>query len=193
MSGNNYYPPPPGPPPTQGYVPSTQGYAAPPQPTYQQHQQPANSGYYNDPGPQQAPYNPPQAPYNAPQSSYNPPQSAGKGYSDPPPPYTTFEEKFAIPKPKYNDLWAAILFIVDMCGLIAVSVITLNAYRVTKSTNGNGIYDGRRNTFGLNTNTIILFAFVLGMAFVVSGIYLTICRKFTKKLIYITGILKYNT
>jgi len=41
----------------------------------------------------------------------------------------------------------------------------------------------------LNTNTIILFAFVLAVAFVVSWIYFTMARAFTKQFIWITGIL----
>ena len=78
----------------------------------------------------------------------------------------------------------------DFFGLVVVSGISLNAYRVTKRTNGNGIYDGRGNDFGLSTNTIVLFAFVLVVAFVTSGVYFFIARRFTRKLIWITGVLK---
>jgi len=73
---------------------------------------------------------------------------------------------------------------------VVVSGISLNAYRATKGTNGGGIYDNQGNNFGLSTNTIILFAFVLVVAFVTSAVYFFIARRFTKKLIWITGILK---
>jgi hypothetical protein len=43
----------------------------------------------------------------------------------------------------------------------------------------------------LSTNTIILFAFVLAVAFVTSGVYFWVARMFTKKLIYITAFLKW--
>src|SRR5437763_13972381 len=52
-----------------------------------------------------------------------------------------------------------------------------------------GIYDGN-NDFGLSTNTIILFAFVLGTALVISYGYLMLARIFTTQLIWVTGILQ---
>jgi len=52
-----------------------------------------------------------------------------------------------------------------------------------------GIYNGNNN-FGLSTNTIILFAFVLGAALMISYGYLILSRLFTKQLIWITGILQ---
>ena len=51
-----------------------------------------------------------------------------------------------------------------------------------------GIY-GNTNQFALNSNTIILFAFVLGMATLFSYAYMWSARKFTKQFIWITGIL----
>lgn len=50
-------------------------------------------------------------------------------------------------------------------GFAAVSGIVLHGYSETISFNG-GIY-GSRNTFGLDGNTIILFAFVLVMVSVI--------------------------
>ncbi|TGZ82543.1 DUF580-domain-containing protein [Ascodesmis nigricans] len=107
--------------------------------------------------------------------------------NEPPPPYSTFDEKFAIPNPKWNDLWAAILFLVTFGGLVVVSGLSIRGYSATKGTNGNGIYNNK-NDFGLSTNTIILFAFVLAVAAVVGFGYLLIARKFTKQLIWITAI-----
>jgi hypothetical protein len=56
------------------------------------------------------------------------------------------------------------------------------------SFNGGGIYGGS-NTFGLDTNTIVLFAFVLVVAIVLSYAYMWAARAFTKQFIWITGIL----
>jgi hypothetical protein len=175
MSSNDYYnnyAPPPGPPP--GKAPGAGAYPPPP------------ANYYGNNAYQGA-------------SSYQPPpisleEQHGQGPikfppQEPPPPYT-FEEKFALPKPKYHDLWAAILFLVDLFGLVVVSGISLNAYRATKGTNGNGIYDGRGNDFGLSTNTIVLFMFVLVVALGASALYFLLARTLTKQLIWITGILK---
>ncbi|KAF2662354.1 DUF580-domain-containing protein [Lophiostoma macrostomum CBS 122681] len=58
----------------------------------------------------------------------------------------------------------------------------------TFSFNGGGIYNSR-NDFGLSTNTIVLFAFVLGMSIVLSYAYMWAARAFTKQFIWITGIL----
>ena len=55
----------------------------------------------------------------------------------------------------------------------------------TFSFNGGGIYGGRNN-FGLDTNTIVLFAFVLVIAVVLSYAYMWAARAFTKQFIWIT-------
>src|SRR4051812_44775051 len=52
--------------------------------------------------------------------------------------------------------------------------------------NGGPIY-GSQNTFGLSTNTIVLFAFVLAVAVVLSYAYMWAARAFTKQFIWITG------
>jgi hypothetical protein len=52
--------------------------------------------------------------------------------------------------------------------------------------NGSGIY-GSQNDFGLDTNTIVLFAFVLTVAVVFSYAYMWMARAFTKQFIWITG------
>ena len=71
-------------------------------------------------------------------------------------------------------------------GFIAVSGVTLNGY--DSYFTGGGIYNNT-NRFGLNTNTIILFAFVLTVAFVLSWLYISLARVFAKQFIWITGIL----
>lgn len=65
----------------------------------------------------------------------------------------------------------------------------MQGYAANKSGNaGNGIYNNP-NKFSLNTNTVILFAFVLAVAFAFSWAYFTLARAFTKQFIWITGIL----
>ncbi|KAF4782854.1 hypothetical protein HER10_EVM0003706 [Colletotrichum scovillei] len=118
--------------------------------------------------------------------------SNGYGYNAPPQGYDpekyTFEEAFKIEKPKWNDLWAAILFLAVFLGFAAVSGLTISGYSATKGLNGGGIYDGG-NTFGLSTNTIVLFAFVLAVAIVLSYAYVWMARLFPKAFIWVTGIL----
>lgn len=53
---------------------------------------------------------------------------------------------------------------------------------------GGGIYDST-DEFGLNTNAIVLFAFCLAAAFILSYGYVWLVRLFTRKAIIITGIL----
>lgn len=67
-------------------------------------------------------------------------------------------------------------------GFVAVSALSLQGYASNKGYNGGGIY-GSRNNFSLNTNTVVLFAFVLAVAFVTSWIYFTMARAFTKQFI----------
>ena len=66
-----------------------------------------------------------------------------------------FEQTFKLDKPKYNDIWAALLFIATFCGFVAVSGISIQGYSATKLFQGGGIY-GAPATVGLSTNTIIL-------------------------------------
>ncbi|KAI9844853.1 MAG: hypothetical protein M1837_005271, partial [Sclerophora amabilis] len=122
---------------------------------------------------------------------YNQDYGGGQNVSAPPIPGNkpTYEQSFKLDKPKWNDLWAGILFIITFLGFAAVSGIAVNGYATTKSSNGNGIYDGG-NDFGLSTNTIVLFAFVLVVALVVSWAYFMLARAFAKQFIWATGILQ---
>ncbi|RYP35968.1 hypothetical protein DL766_002238 [Monosporascus sp. MC13-8B] len=151
---------------------------------------------YGQPPPQaygQPPYG--QPPYGQPQ--YGQPQ-----YGQPPPPppnqdygnhngygeKTDFDQAFKIEGPKWNDLWAGILFLIVFLGFVAVSGISLQGYAATRNYNGGGIYDGARSV-GLNTNTIIMFMFVLCVATVLSYCYVLLARTFPKQFIWVTGIL----
>ena len=60
----------------------------------------------------------------------------------------------------------------------------------TRDFNGGGIYDSQ-NDFGLSTNTIVLFAFVLSVAIVLSYAYVWVARTFTKQFIWITGMARF--
>jgi hypothetical protein len=115
---------------------------SPPQYGQQQYQN-AGQGPYQQPYPpqnQQYPQEPPR--FNA-QQQGNVNEKVG------------FEQQFKLDKPKYNDLWAALLFLATFLGFTAVSGLVLYGYSHTKGQQGGGIYNGA-NTFALNTNTVIL-------------------------------------
>ncbi|KAI9839244.1 MAG: hypothetical protein M1819_003238 [Sarea resinae] len=126
--------------------------------------------------------------YSAPPPEYG--QNFGQNGAPPPIPgdKPTFDQAFKLEKPKWNDLWAGILLLITFGGFVAVSGITLNGYATTKGFQGGSIYGGN-NDFGLSTNTVILFAFILALALVLSLLYFWSARAFTKQFIWITGIL----
>ena len=161
------------------------------------------ANYYNDGG---APQQPKDTYYQGQQQYAHQPPQYGQNYAQnyaapqgPPPAQQqngyqqngygadskTFEQQFKLDKPKYNDLWAGILFIAVFLGYVAVSAISIRGY---SNQNSGGIY-GNANQFALNSNTVILFAFVLGMATLFSYAYMWAARSFTKQFIWITGIL----
>lgn len=79
-----------------------------------------------------------------------------------------------------------IQLILTFLGFVAVSAISINGYSSSKA--GGAIYGGT-NHFTLSSNTMILFAFVLAVAFALSWAYLLLARIFTKQFIWVTGIL----
>jgi len=86
-------------------------------------------------------------------------------------------------------LWAAILFWAVFIGFAVMSGFSINAYRTTYSFQGTGIYNDA-NAFTLNSNSIILFAFILATGFFVSAFYFFLARVFTTVsllLIYLTA------
>lgn len=128
------------------------------------------------------------------QQQYMPnPPAYGQNYGNDGPSYgsdgkNTFDQQFKVEKPKWNDLWAGILLIVVFLGFVAVSGITISGYAGNKGFNGGGIY-GSENDFSLNTNTIVLFCFMLATALILGYGYICLARMFTKAFIWITGIL----
>ncbi|KAF2725746.1 DUF580-domain-containing protein [Polychaeton citri CBS 116435] len=153
-------------------------------------QQGEAASYYQEPAAPQQTY---QMQAGSKQQQYN-----GNGQMPPPPSYgqnfgqwsekPTFDQAFKVEKPKWNDLWAGVLFIAVCCGFVAVSGLAIQGYSATIGFNGGGIYDSG-NTFGLSTNTIVLFAFVLVIALVLGYGYIALARKFAKQFIWATGIL----
>ena len=99
-----------------------------------------------------------------------------------------FNQTFKINKPKWNDLWAGLLLIAVFLGFVAVSGLTISHYSKYKGFSGGGIYNDA-NDFSLNTNTLILFAFVLAVALCFSWGYFMAARAFTKQFVWLTGIL----
>jgi hypothetical protein len=101
---------------------------------------------------QQAQYPPPQQPQYEQQASppqYGKQSDSGNGEN------MGFEQTFAIDRPKYNDIWAAVLFILTFAGFVAVSGLSIHGYATTNQ--GGGIYnDDSANRVSLNSNTIIL-------------------------------------
>ncbi|KAK4239391.1 plasma-membrane choline transporter-domain-containing protein [Achaetomium macrosporum] len=141
--------------------------------SYQMHP-PQQSGAYANNGPADGgQYAPP---------SYHPPQPEPKG----PPP--TYDEVFAIQNPKWNDVWAGLLFLATCAGFVIVSAISIQGYAATRREN-SGSLNGQLNNFGLTTHTIYLFLWVLLTAIVFSYSYMWLARKFTKQFIWITSIL----
>lgn len=99
------------------------------------------------------------------------PEKGGNGYYQDdtykPQPSDSFEESFKIEKPRFNDVPFTLLFLATCAGFITVAVITIKSYSASHSFQGGSIYGGY-NDFSLNTNTIILFAFVIVVAMVLS-------------------------
>ncbi|KAL4749932.1 hypothetical protein BDW72DRAFT_204370 [Aspergillus terricola var. indicus] len=111
---------------------------------------------------------------------------------EPPPTYNQavygFDDAFKVEKPKFHDIWAGLLFIAVFLGYVAVSGVSIYRYSKNKAFNGDGIYDSA-NTFSLDTNTLVLFMFVLCVALAFSWGYFLLARQFPKFIIWATGIL----
>lgn len=106
------------------------------QPQYEQQQQ-----YQPPPTQQQYPPQPP---------TYSPePATSATGEK------MDFNQTFRVVKPRYNDIWAALLFLATFTGFVVVSAFAIQGYSTTKLFQGGSIYGGA-STVGLSTNTIIL-------------------------------------
>ncbi|ROT38169.1 DUF580-domain-containing protein [Sodiomyces alkalinus F11] len=163
-----------------GYQPGQSYHPPPPQQSYQQPNYGYNQPYQKNNGHQPG-YPPPQPPGDA--YGYHPPAPPPQGHD---PEKYSFDQAFKVEKPKWHDLWAAVLFILFFLGFTAVSGISINGY--VNSSSGGGIYRDE-SSFALNSNTIILFAFVLVVAVVLGYGYVWLARLFPKQFIWATGIL----
>lgn len=114
-----------------------QGYQQQPYQQQPYQQQPQNQQQYQEPIP---PKGPPR---------YNEQMQQGQeGKQD-------FNQAFKMDKPKYNDIWAALLFLACFAGFVVVSGLAIQGYSATKLFQGGSIYGGASKV-GLSTNTIIL-------------------------------------
>jgi hypothetical protein len=99
---------------------------------------------------------PPGPPPDQQQKEYS--QGGGYGYGQQPPQYNMsyspqgyeatgqkldFSQAFKLDKPKWNDLWAGLLFIATFGAFVVVSGISIQGYATTKGFNGGGIYDSK--------------------------------------------------
>lgn len=116
------------------------------------YQQNGNGQY---PPPNQAQYQQQGGYQQQPQQYAAPPPQYGNNAPVPQAPngkQSGFEQTFKVDKPKYNDIWAALLFLVTFLGFVAVSGLAIHGYA---SISHGGVY-GNTNNVGLNSNTIIL-------------------------------------
>jgi hypothetical protein len=173
-------------------APQQQQYGQPayPQPGYQSNGSPAQNAMYGGasyPPPPSAPAN--QEYYSAkpdayqmqtPQS-YAPqapvPQNGGKMYDG------GRTSEVLTTKPKWNDLFFAILFLAQFLGFIAVAVIALRALslRNVGDTLGSG-----GNSVTLDQSTAYVFAFISALGLLLAVLFLGFVRMFTKICIEVT-------
>ncbi|RUS13937.1 plasma-membrane choline transporter-domain-containing protein, partial [Endogone sp. FLAS-F59071] len=163
------------------------GYGQQPQ-HGQQHQQyypppsgaPPQQGYYAQPPPQQ--YASPL--YAQPSSIYAPPQYATDPLLNAPRPGKVAENYN--PRPKYNDVWATILFFVHLAGFVALSYFSIKTFilhNTTPAANG-----GVQSQFTLDGKAIALLAVCVVIGFALSIIYLLIMQRWPRAMIMISWI-----
>ncbi|CAG8490117.1 5826_t:CDS:2 [Ambispora leptoticha] len=156
------------------------------------------SNQYYPPPPQQQYYPPP------PQQQYYPPPVSNTyapvpGNTYAPPSYeqapTTNQvaEKWE-PKPKYQDLWALVLYLVQFAGYVALSYVgikdlidsgTLNNKHNSTSISQRSINTGDSG-ITLDAKAIVLLVLALVLGFFLALIYMLLMQRFPKPLIKIT-------
>ncbi|KAH3665783.1 hypothetical protein OGAPHI_003971 [Ogataea philodendri] len=151
----------------------------------------SDSNYYQQQPQQGMNAPPPQYNQNGNDLSANEKLNQNYHYDRPPQPLPgkdTFDETFKVEKPKYNDIPFAILFLATVAGFFVVAGITLRHYATSYSYEGSSIYNST-NSFSLNTNTVVLFAFVIVVALVLSLGTIAVARIFPRQFITISLIL----
>lgn len=131
------------------------------------------------------------------QFNYDDSSTKNLNYGNAPPPINystkpldhgeTFDDRFKVEKPKWNDIPFTIFFLCVLGGFIAIAVLTLRAWAQTYGFQGHGIYHGS-NKYSFDTNGAILFCFVTIVAFVLAVVLLALIRAFTKFFIYLVFI-----
>ncbi|GAA5820050.1 hypothetical protein JCM3770_002118 [Rhodotorula araucariae] len=185
------YAPPQGQPPAQygggggaGYGQPQAGYGGQPQPGYGGQPQPSYGG---QPQPSYGGGGYGGQPHGQAQQYYQETQApAGQKYNPPPPqaPQPGLEGKFEDAKPKWNDLFFALLFLAQLGAFIAVAVISLRA--LPASQNGGGLGNSNGTSRTLNASMAWLLSIICGAGLLFSIILLAIVRAFTRIILEIT-------
>lgn len=158
----------------QQYVPTQQQQYPPPP---QQYVQPPQE-YYNA---QQLPQ------YNPPPEQPKPIYNSGAGYAELGDAPLNANDKIR-PSSGFKDVWAAILWMVNMAGFIALSVIGLRGFKGTttaSTTTGPSTSDGQ---ISLDTETIKIFGLSAVVGFALSFLYLIVANIIPGPLIIITFV-----
>lgn len=112
---------------------------------------------------------------------------AQQPYSEKPVHSENFDEAFKVEKPRFNDWPFSIFFLLVFAGFFVVAGITLHALSSTWSFQGGSIYQ-TENYFTLNSNTAILFGFVIVISVVLSFLIILFAR-FQARLFITAGLL----
>lgn len=108
-------------------------------------------------------------------------------YPEKPKELENFDESFKVEKPRFNDWPFALFFLLTFAGLFVVAGICLHALKLTWHFQGGSIYDSG-NQFTLNTNTIVMFAFVVVISVVLSALVIVYAR-LAARLFITTGLI----
>ncbi|KAG0264711.1 putative choline transporter, neither null mutation nor overexpression affects choline transport [Linnemannia exigua] len=166
------------PPPNTGYYPPQQQqpyYGAQPQPQYVPLEQQTAWGLQQAPPQQQQPN------YYAPQGQPMPPPTYDGSVN----PDSGLPTKFN-PKPKYNDLWAAILFVIQLAGFIVLSYFSItNALKDNRGPSGGSKALGSL----FSTGGLITLCISVGVGAVFSVVYFFLTVAFPTFLIKATLLL----
>ncbi|CAO3677145.1 unnamed protein product [Rhizopus stolonifer] len=149
----------------QNYPPPQQGYSPPPTMNQQRYPSPPTMN-------QQQGYQPPPPNYNATQQQYHT-EEPGKGVQ---------------PSSGWNDVWATVLWLINLGAFIALAVIAIRTYRNT-GTSYNGVQSQEAYSgLTFDTSTFKIFGLSAIVGFGLSFLYLIIANMFPKPLIIITFI-----
>lgn len=161
------------------------------------YQQPQDGQPYYPPPPQNGQQYyppPPSGQYNAPPSQYNAPQYSNNGYShdgqnlesqnyQPPPPaqldnqqpYTGGPEKIK-PASGWNDVWATVLWLLNLGAFIGLAVVGLRTYKDNKGSY-NGVQSNNEvSGLTFDTATFKIFGLSAVVGFGISFLYLILAN-----------------